>query len=212
MAFVVLVQQVVLLLLGSLLGVRIATACLKLLLDFALSPGVAVPQLVLSDQRALFHLESALLKLLPQLLRLCRVIEIHPQFQQYLVKRVILFLHFLMMTATLLGLPAADECSHIFKDFIGPSEMFEDEVATVYLQEPMISLIFLGSPMPLLDILLLLLRRFQFWMRGSLFRLFLMLLPGQPNVALLSEQRLEVVSRNHLLFSTIGKNRRRGNA
>ena len=212
MAFVVLVQQVVLPLLGHRRRVGIRTASLKLLLDFALPPGLAALQLVLSDQRALFHLESPLLKLLPQLLGLRRAIEIHSQLQQYLVEGMILFLHLLMMTAALLGLPAADERSHIFKDLIGPPEMLEDEVPTVDLQKPMISLIFLGSPVPLLDVLLLLLRRLQFWVRGSLFRLFLVLLPGQPNVALLSEQRLEVVSRNHPLFRSVGKKRRRRDA
>ena len=164
MAFVVLVQQVGLPPLRHRLRVRIRTASLKLL-DFALSPGVAVLQLVFSDQRALFHLESPLLQLLPHFLGLRRAIEIHPQFEQYLVEGMILFLHFLMMAAALFGLPAADERSHIFKDLIGPPEMLEDEVPTVYLQEPMISLIFLGSPMPFLDILLLLLRRLQFWVR-----------------------------------------------
>ena len=117
-----------------------------------------------------------------------------------------------MMAAALFGLPAADERSHNFKDLIGPPEMLEDEVPTVYLQEPMISLIFLGSPMPLLDILLLLLRRLQFWVRGSPFRLPSVLLPGQPDLALLSEQRLEVVSRNHPLLRSVGKKRRRGDA
>jgi len=55
-AFVVLVQQVVLPLLGHRRRVGIRTASLKLLLDFSLPPGLAALQLVLSDQRAYFTL------------------------------------------------------------------------------------------------------------------------------------------------------------
>ena len=67
------------------------------------------------------------------------------------------------MASTLLCLSAADEGCHIFEDLICPSEMFEDEVATVYLQEPMISLVFLGCPVSPLDVLFLLLRGLQLW-------------------------------------------------
>ena len=46
---------------------------------------------------------------------------------------MIFFLHFLVVAATLFCLSAGDEGCHIFEDLIRPSEMFEDEVATVYL-------------------------------------------------------------------------------
>ncbi len=70
---------------------------------------------------------------------------------------MIFLLHFLVVTATLLSLASGDEGCHILEDLVCPSEVLEDEVATVDLQEPVIPLVLLHRPVALLDVLLLLL-------------------------------------------------------
>ena len=74
--FVVLVEKVVLLLRGAFLGVGAQAPSLELLLKFGLSAQVAVFQLVFSDERPLFHLESSLFKVVSQFFGMGGVIEI----------------------------------------------------------------------------------------------------------------------------------------
>lgn len=47
-------------------------------------------------------------------------------------KGLMFFLHFLVMAATLLGLPAANEDFHGFEDLVHPAHMSVDEVFVVY--------------------------------------------------------------------------------
>lgn len=68
---------------------------------------------------------------------------------------MIFLLHFLVVAAALFGLASGDEGSHIFEDLIGPAKIFEDEMATMDFQKPMISFVLLGGPMALLDVFLL---------------------------------------------------------
>lgn len=46
-----------------------------------------------------------------------------------------------MMTATLFCLPRGDELLHGLEDFVHPSQLLVEEVLTVELQEPVVSLI-----------------------------------------------------------------------
>lgn len=82
-------------------------------------------------------------------------IEVHPEFDEYLVEVMILLLHLLVVAATLLGLSTLDETSHGLEDLIGPAKVFKDEVAVVDLQEEMILPAFLLTPVALLDVLAL---------------------------------------------------------
>jgi hypothetical protein len=58
-----------------------------------------------------------------------------------------------MMTATLFCLPRGDELLHSLEDFIHPSQLLVEEVLTVELQEPVVSLILIYAPMASLDTL-----------------------------------------------------------
>lgn len=80
--------------------------------------------------------------------------------KQYLSNRMPkLFLHFLMMTPTLIGFPRANKSCHRFKDFIKPSQMLIQKMMTMYLHKPMIAPI-----LPLLPMTkVLICRRFTFW-------------------------------------------------
>ena len=53
-----------------------------------------------------------------------------------------------MMATTLLCCTSADEFFHRLEDPIHPAEVLIEEVVEVDLQEPMISLMFIGLPMP----------------------------------------------------------------
>jgi hypothetical protein len=57
-----------------------------------------------------------------------------------------LFLHFLMVAATLLGFPRGHKEGHGLKYFIHSPHVFVQEVMMVDLQKPVISLIFLDCP------------------------------------------------------------------
>lgn len=129
-----------------------------------------------------------------------RVVEVHPELHENLVEIVVLFLHFLVVAAALFSLPSAYEVGHAFEDLVGPAEVLEDEVSVVNLEEPVIQFVFLAAPVPLLRVLELLLGLLQLQAAVLLLRLLLVLLARQPDVALLAEQRLEVVAGNHLLI------------
>jgi hypothetical protein len=66
-----------------------------------------------------------------------------------LIKTATFFLHFLMMTSTLLGLSSTYKTSHTFKNFISSSKMLEYEVTIMKLKKPMIKFILLSTPMTL---------------------------------------------------------------
>lgn len=51
-----------------------------------------------------------------------------------------------MVAAALLGLARGDEFFHGFEDFVHPAEVLVEEMVEMYLQEPMISLIFFNFP------------------------------------------------------------------
>lgn len=100
---------------------------------------------------------TAFFEIMLEFFRTGSAIEVHPEFQQDLIEGMILLLHLLMMTPALFCLSCGDEASHVLEDLIRSSEILEDEVFAVDLQEPMVSLVFLCSPMSLLDVFLFLL-------------------------------------------------------
>lgn len=65
---------------------------------------------------------------------------------------VVLFLHFLVVTPALFGLPSAYEQLHGLEYLVHSPHMSVHEVLIVYLQEKMIFLILLVSPVPLVHI------------------------------------------------------------
>lgn len=67
---------------------------------------------------------------------------------------MILFLHFLVVTAALLGFPGGYEARHAFEDFVSAPEMLLDEVGTVQLEEPVVVLVLLGAPVSLQNLTL----------------------------------------------------------
>jgi hypothetical protein len=54
---------------------------------------------------------------------------------------VILFFHFLVVTAALLCLPGPHKGCHCLENLVHPAHMFVQEMIVVNLQEPMITLI-----------------------------------------------------------------------
>ena len=107
---------------------------------------------------------------------------------------MVFLLHLLMMTSALLCLSGGDESCHIFEDFISSSKMFMYKMATMNFQKPMISFVFLSSPMSFLYIFFLFLSCLLFNMRTSFFRFLLMFFPSETNMTLLSKKRLKIVS------------------
>ncbi len=107
---------------------------------------------------------------------------------------MIFFLHFLMMASALFCLSSGDETCHIFKDFISSSKMLMYKMTTMNFQKPMISFVFLSSPMTFLYILFLFLSCLLFYMRASFLRFLLMFFPSETNMTLLSKKRLKIVS------------------
>lgn len=126
------------------------------------------------------------------------VVVFEPEFGEYAVEGEVLLLHFLVVAAALLGLTGADEVGHALEDLVGPAKVLEDEVAVVDFEEPVVELVLLGAPVPLQPAprLLRLLHP-----QAAPPLLLPLLPPPQPDVALLPEQRLEVVPRNHLLLA-----------
>jgi hypothetical protein len=121
-----------------------------------------------------------------KLIRIEGGIEIHPEFDEYMVEIVILLLHLLVVAATLLGLSTLDETSHGLEDLIGSAQVFEDEMAVVYLQEEVILPAFLLTPVALLDVLALPFSDLTFG-NCSPRGLFAVLLFAELDVAFLSE-------------------------
>lgn len=68
----------------------------------------------------------------------------------------ILFLHLLVVAATLFGLPRSDEQLHRLEDLVCPSHVAIHKMFVVYLQKPMILLVLLMRPVPSVDVLNLL--------------------------------------------------------
>ena len=82
---------------------------------------VAVLQLLLAYYCVVLYCVAALPQLQLQQLGTSRVVELHPEFEKYLVEIAVFFLHFLMVAATLLCLSCADEVGHALEDFVGSS-------------------------------------------------------------------------------------------
>lgn len=74
------------------------------------------------------------------------MVVLDPEVVNDLQKVAIFFFHFLVMAPALFCLPGADEKGHAFEDLIHPSEVAVDEMAVVYLEKPMISLVLLLQP------------------------------------------------------------------
>ena len=58
-----------------------------------------------------------------QFLRVKSRVEVQTKFDENLIEVMILFLHFLVVAATLFGLSTFHEISHALEYFIGPSEV-----------------------------------------------------------------------------------------
>ena len=65
----------------------------------------------------------------------------------------VFFLHFLVVTSALLSLPGADEEFHGFEYFVGSTHVTVDKVLVVNFQEPVVSLVLLGQPVPMILLL-----------------------------------------------------------
>ena len=68
---------------------------------------------------------------------------------------MVLFFHFLVMTATLFSFSSGNKGRHALENLIGPSKVLLDEVSAMQFQKPMIALVFVAIPVPLQDLLLL---------------------------------------------------------
>lgn len=169
-----------------------------------LQPRVAVLELVVSDESALLQLVALVLELGADGVGAEAGVEVHAQLDEDLVEGVVLLLHLLVVAAALLGLPGLDEVGHALEYFVGPAEVLVHEVLVVQFEEPVVELVLLGGPVPLLNVLGLLLRQLHLRVYIPFLRFLFVFLSGQPNVALLPEQRLEVVARDYLLASLPG--------
>ena len=169
-----------------------------------LQPRVAVLELVVSDESALLQLVALVLELGADGVGAEAGVEVHAQLDEDLVEGVVLLLHLLVVAAALLGLPSLDEVGHALEYFVGPAQVLVDEVLVVQFKKPVVELVLLGGPVPLLNVLRLLLRQLHLRVNIPFLRFLFVFLSGQPNVALLAEQRLEVVPRDYLLTSLPG--------
>lgn len=55
-----------------------------------------------------------------------------------------------MMASALLRLPCSDKVGHALEDFVSSSQLFDHEMTTVQLEEPMVKFALLGSPVSFL--------------------------------------------------------------
>jgi hypothetical protein len=99
-----------------------------------------------------------------------------------------------MMAAALFSLPRANEACHTFKYLIRSSKMLVNEMPVMNLQEPMILLVFLISPVPFLSVFGLLLRVLEFDIAIFLIGVFFVFFASHSNMALFSKQRLKVIA------------------
>jgi len=76
---------------------------------------------------------------------------------------LVLFLHFLMMTATLFCLSRSYEKLHCFEDFVCPSHMPIHKMLVMYFQKPMIFFVLLIRPMASIDVFDLINSSFAFF-------------------------------------------------
>ncbi len=194
-------------LLVALLKIVPETLLLALLLSAPL-PGshISTAQLGLRNERVVLDLEAEVLEVGPECVGGGGVVEVGPEFEEDLVEGVVLLLHLLVVAAALFGLARADEAGHALEDLVGAAQVLEDEVAVVELQEPVVQLVLLVRPVPLLDVPRLPLAALQLRRTAPLLRLLLVLLPRQPDVRFLPEQRLEVVAGYDLLCGAAGGN------
>lgn len=109
------------------------TAVLELIAPRQSTQRLTIPQLQLRKQAPFPHLVTLLLQLSQNILTVQTAVKVGSQLYQYLVESVIFFLHFLMVTATLLSFAALDEDRHGFKYFVGSPEILVDEVLVVQL-------------------------------------------------------------------------------
>jgi len=116
---------------------------------------------------------------------------------------MIFFLHFLMMTATLLSLSTFHEISHALEYFICSTKVLQYKMTVMNLQKEVIQPTLLFSPMTLLDILRFPIYRLVLWSSSTLRWFLSILFFTQLDVTFLAEKRLVVVSRNHLLLLII---------
>lgn len=79
-------------------------------------------------------------ELLSHLFHLQVVVVAKTQIIEYVVETVILFLHFLVMTPTLICGSRTNECCHTFEDLIHSPQVLILKVAVMHLQEPVVSL------------------------------------------------------------------------
>lgn len=144
-------------------------------------------ELRLSNESPLFELVALIFQFSLDGLSAKTGKEIHAQFDEYLIERMIFFLHFLMMAAALLCLPSLNKICHTFEYFISSSEILVNKMFIMQLQKPMIQFILLWSPVTLLDIFCLLLSHLYLRIHISLLRLLFVFLSGQSNMTLLSK-------------------------
>lgn len=116
---------------------------------------------------------------------------------------MIFLLHLLMMTTTLLGLPCINKAGHTFENLVSTSQILENEMSVMQLQEPVIRFVLLIGPMSLLDIFSLFLRVFHLDTAVPLLCLLFVFLSGQSNMTFFPKQRLKIISRNNLLSCTV---------
>lgn len=72
----------------------------------------------------------------------------------------VFFLHFLVVTPTLLRLPRTNEKLHCLEYLVSPTHMTVDKVLVVYLQEPVVPLVLLQQPVAVVLLLQLFLTLF----------------------------------------------------
>lgn len=90
------------------------------------------------------------------------MIELHSKLDQYLIERVILLLHFLVVASALFCFSSPDEVGHTFEDFVSAAQVFVDKMFAMELKEPMVKFILLSRPMSFLDVSGFLLSAFCF--------------------------------------------------